>query len=200
MTDDGHSDEPHNLEQLLDRIEEAAEEEDPVTLGEILDFVGRRSFGPLLLVTGIATLAPVIGDIPGVPVILGLIVILVAVQMLFRRDHFWMPNWLLKQSVAREKLCKAIGWFRRPARFVDRFLRQRLTFFTKGAMVYVIAILCIAIAAAMPVMEFVPFSVNLAGLALTAFGLSIIAHDGFLALFGMTVTVGTAVVVALNLP
>lgn len=200
MSKEGNDEELNNLEELLDRIEEAAQEEDPVTIGEILDFVGRRSFGPLLLVTGIGTLAPVIGDIPGVPVIFGLIVVLVAVQLLFGRDHFWMPEWVLKRSVAREKLCKALGWFRRPARFVDRFLRERLTAVTEGAMVYVIAILSMAIAAAMPVMEFVPFSVNLAGLALTAFGLAVIAHDGLLALFGIAVTVGTAIVVALNLP
>jgi hypothetical protein len=44
------------------------------------------------------------------------------------------------------------------------------------------------VAALMPVMEVIPFSVNLAGAALTAFGLSLIAHDGLLALcaFGIT--------------
>ena len=201
MSEDGKDDEEINsLEQLLDRIEEAANEEDPVTVGEILEFVGRRSFGPLLLVTGIATLAPVIGDIPGVPTVLGVVVLIIAVQLLFRRDHFWMPELILKRSIDREKLCKVIGWFRKPARFVDRILRRRLSVFTKGPMVYVIAVLCIAIAAAMPVMEFVPFSANLAGLALTAFGLSLIAHDGLLAFLALCITAGTAVAVALNLP
>lgn len=51
-----------NVEQLLDRIREAAQDENRVSWGAILEVVGRRSFGPLLLVTGLFTLAPIIGD------------------------------------------------------------------------------------------------------------------------------------------
>jgi hypothetical protein len=42
-------------------------------------------------------------------------------------------------------------------------------------------------------MEVVPFSANLAGIILIAFGLALIAGDGLLALIGMVVTVGTLV-------
>jgi hypothetical protein len=34
----------------------------------------------------------------------------------------------------------------------------------------------------MPLMDFVPFTANIAGAALTAFGLSIIARDGLMAI------------------
>lgn len=91
----------------------------------------------------------------------------------------------------RNKLCKALDWLRAPARFVGRFLRRRLTIFTQSAGIYVIAIVCIVIAAAMPVMELVPFSANGAGAALTAFGLSLIAHDGLLSLLALVFTVAT---------
>ncbi|HEX3034414.1 MAG TPA: exopolysaccharide biosynthesis protein [Thermodesulfobacteriota bacterium] len=77
---------------------------------------------------------------------------------------------------------------RSPARFVDRLLRPRLTIFTHQTAAYVIAIVCVVIAAAMPVMELVPFSANVAGAALTAFGLSLIAHDGLLALLAFVFT------------
>ncbi len=60
------------------------------------------------------------------------------------------------------------------------------------------AVSCILIAAAMPAMEFIPFSANLAGAALTAFGLSLIAHDGVLALFAFGFTALTFGVVAYN--
>ncbi|NKE71660.1 exopolysaccharide biosynthesis protein [Candidatus Manganitrophus noduliformans] len=179
-----------NLEQLLDRIEKAADD-DRVSLDAILDVVGRSSFGPLLLVAGLVTLAPIIGDIPGVPTIVAVFVLLTAGQLLFRREHIWLPRWLLKRSVARNKLCKALGWLRRPARFVDRLLRPRLTIFTQGAGIYAVAIGCIVIAAAMPVMELVPFSANGAGAALTAFGLSLIARDGLLALLAFLFTAAT---------
>lgn len=74
------------------------------------------------------------------------------------------------------------------ARFVDRLLRPRLTILTQGAGTYAIAALCLGIAATMPVMEMVPFSANAAGLALTVFGLSLVARDGLLALFAFVLT------------
>jgi hypothetical protein len=111
----------------------------------------------------------------------------------------WLPRWLLKRSVAQDKLDKALGWMHPPARFVDRLLRQRLTMFTEGAGVYVIAIVCIVIAAATPVMEAVPFSANGAGTALTAFALSLIAHDGLLALLAFLFTAGTLGVIIYHL-
>ena len=174
--------EPSNLEELLERIGEAPDDEGQVSLDSILDVVGRRSFGPVLLVAGLITLAPIIGDIPGVPGIMGVLVALVSVQVLFRHEHFWLPGWMLRRSVSREKLGKALGWLERPARFIDRLLRPRLTALTRPFGAYVIAFICLQIALIMPFMEVVPFSANAAGLVLTAFGLALIACDGVLAL------------------
>jgi hypothetical protein len=191
--------EPTNLEQLLDRIGEATREGDRVSLGAMSEVVGRRSYGPLLLIAGLATLAPIIGDIPGVPTIIGVVVFLAAVQLLFGRERFWLPHWLLERSVARDNLRKALKWLRPPARFFDRLLRPRLTIFTQGAAIYVMAIVCIIIAAAMPAMELVPFSANAAGAALAMFGLSLIARDGLLALLAFVFTAITVGLVAYNL-
>lgn len=165
---------------------------DRPSLGAILEAVGNRSFGPLLLLAGLITFAPLIGDIPGVPTIMGLFVLLIGVQMLFRRKHFWLPHWLLSRSVAQDKLCKAVQWLRPAARFLDRLLRPRLTIFTSGVAVYLIAIVCILLALAMPVMELVPFSANGAGAALTAYGLALTMRDGLLALFAFGFTTATA--------
>lgn len=188
-----------NLEQLLDRIGVAARESERVSLGALLAVVGRRSFGPLLLVAGLVTIAPIIGDIPGVPTLIGMFVFLIAVQLLFGREHLWLPRWLLVRSVARDRLCKALAWLRPPARFVDRLLRPRLRIFAHGPVIYVVAIVCIVIAAAMPVMELVPFSANAAGVALAAFGLSLIARDGLLALLAFVFTAATVALAAYNL-
>lgn len=187
---------PSDLEQLLDRIGEAPDDEGQVSLDAILDVVGRRSFGPLLLIAGLITLAPIIGDIPGVPTIMGVLVLLVAGQVLFRHEHFWLPGWVLRRSVSREKLSKALGWLRRPARFVDRLLRPRLTVLTRPMGAYVIAFICLQLAVIMPFMEIVPFSANAAGVVLTAFGLALIADDGVFALIAyaaLSLSLGLAV-------
>lgn len=181
-------DHPQNLQQLFDCIDQAAEENGRVSWSAIMDEVGRRSFGPLLLLAGLTVLAPIIGDLPGVPTLIGMVVLLIAVQLLLGRHNFWLPGFMLNRSVPKDKLHKALTWLKKPARFIDKLLSPRLAVLTRGPMVRVIAVVCLGIALAMPVMEVVPFSANLAGIALTAFGLALIARDGLLALIALVFT------------
>lgn len=172
---------PEDLQELLDRISEPAENSSRISLGAVLDSVGRRSFGPILLLAGLVVAIPIVGDIPGVPTLMGLLVVITGLQLLFNRHHIWLPHWLLKRSVKQETLCKSVGMSRPVSRFMDRWTRPRLTRLTGRTGAYGIAVACITIAAATPAMELVPFSANGAGLALMAFGLALISRDGLLA-------------------
>ncbi|WP_026840799.1 exopolysaccharide biosynthesis protein [Citrifermentans bremense] len=176
----------NTLEEMLNRIGESSDDEGRVTLGSIVESVGGRSFGPLLLLIGVIMTSPLSG-MPGIPTTMGILVVLIAGQLLFGKDHFWLPRWVLKRSLEQQKICKAIDWLRPPARFVDRWLRPRLPAFVKGWRIHLISFLCVAIGAVMPIMEVVPFSAHAAGLALTAFGLALIARDGLLALISFLV-------------
>ena len=98
-----------------------------------------------------------------------------------------------------ERFRQALGWLQKPARFADRLVRPRLSSLTTDAAVKMIAVGCIVVALAMPVMEVVPFSANLAGIALTAFGLAVIAHDGLLALVAFAATAAGVAVIASQL-
>jgi len=186
-----------NIEDLLDRIRAAAKDKKQVTVNAVYKEVGDRSFGPLILLAGIVTVAPFLGDMPGVPTTVGLVVILVTSQMVIGRSHFWLPKFLLNRSVPSAKLRKALSWLQGPARFVDRLIRPRLVALTGGAANRVIACLCLLVGAAMPLMDFVPFTANIAGAALTAFGLSIIARDGLLVI-GASVFTALAVWLVLS--
>ena len=199
MMTDEQDEEISDLTQLLDRVSAVASENEQLSLGSIVDRLGQRSFGPLLLLSGVITLAPLVGDIPGVPTVLALLVLLVAAQLLIGRDRLWLPNWLLARSVASDKVERGLGWLRRPARAIDRLLRPRLTVLTGWVGGRAIALGCIVIALAMPPMELVPFSANGAGLALTAFGLGLIARDGLLALLAFIITLGTLAAVTYGL-
>lgn len=180
------------LAHLLERIGQAPRRDDErVQLGDMLTAVGQGSFGSLLLVPGVITLLPLVGDIPGVPTLMALLVLLVAGQLLLGRRTFWLPQWLLKRSVSRAKLDKAVAWMRKPARAIDRLLKPRLTWLTQRAGTYLVALFCFLIALAMPLMEVVPFSANGAGLALMMFGLSLMANDGLWALLALILTGGT---------
>lgn len=184
--------EPENLEQMLSRISQAEDNNsEHISLEDIVSEVGHRSFGPLLLIAGIITLLPIVGDIPGVPTLMAAFILLVAGQLLFGRRYFWLPKWLLKRDVSQHKMDKAMKWMRSPARFIDRLLKPRLTFLLEGGGVYAIAGACVLIALAMPAMEVVPFTANGAGLAITLFALALMARDGLLALLAFMATVGT---------
>ncbi len=191
---------PNSLQELLDRLRDGTNGQRRVSVGDILAVVGERSFGPLALVAGLVTLAPLIGDIPGVPTLLALMVLLTVGQLLFQRETIWIPARLANRSMEQEKLDRGLDWLEKPARFLDRWTRPRLVFLVRGPGQYVMAVLCLLVAAAMPLMEIIPFSANGGGLALMAFGLAIIARDGLLALFAALTTGGTAWFVLTNLP
>lgn len=182
--------EVHSVGELLDRIEQAADKQDKTSIGDVLETVGDRSFGPLLLLAGIVMVAPVIGDIPGVPVLMGLLVILTAAQFLFRRKHLWLPQFLLRRAAQPDKIRKGVSWMRPVGRVLDRWSKRRMTALTHGAGFFVIVVACMVIAAATPLMEVVPMSANVAGLAITAFGLALIAGDGLFAVFAIASSVG----------
>lgn len=185
------------LQQLLDRLDQAATGE-RVDVDCMMNAVGRSSFGALLLLGGLVTLSP-LDIVPGIPTLIALAVFTVCVQLLANRHHFWLPGWVLRRSISCQRFRRALTWLKKPARFGDRLVRPRLTFLATGAAAKVIAVGCIVVAVAMPIMEVVPFSANLAGLALTAFGLAVIAHDGLLALVAFGATVAGVVVIASQL-
>ena len=59
------ADSPQKLEALFNEL--AAEADgSSITLGEILDALEKRSFGPLLLLPTLVSIMPVIGMLPGV--------------------------------------------------------------------------------------------------------------------------------------
>ena len=63
-------DDPASLTELLERLRANTEGQVQVSVGDVLAAVGERSFGPMVLIAGVITLAPLIGDIPGVPTLL----------------------------------------------------------------------------------------------------------------------------------
>lgn len=173
-----------DLETLLERMALRARGQQHVSVGMMLEAAGRRSFGALLLVLGIIPASPLSG-VPGLPSVIAVLVSLVAVQLLVGRDSFWLPGWLLDRHVSCSKFERALGFLQPIARTIDRFIQPRLTMFTHNAAMYLIAALSVAVAVTMPLLEIVPFANTTNGIALSAFGLALIAHDGVLALVAL---------------
>ncbi|MCO8121916.1 exopolysaccharide biosynthesis protein [Stieleria sp. TO1_6] len=187
------------MESMLERVDSLSQDQSRVSFGEALDAAGQRSFAPVLLLIGLIMLAPGPADIPGVPVVLGVLVIIVAVQILFKREHVWVPDWIEKREIKSERLHRMIRWLQTPAEWFDRITRRRFPWLVEHAGVSIIAIACIIIAAATPILEFVPFSANVAGAAIAAFGLALIAKDGLLAGVALAFSLATIGLVVWNL-
>lgn len=189
-----------SLEDLLDWLNAAGSEPSArVSVGDILDAIGYRSFGPLLLVIGLLTLSP-LGDIPGTPTVMAVLLILITGQLLMKRKSIWLPRWLLKRSVSQKKFQTSLGWMRRPAQFADHWLRPRLTILTAGAARYAIASVCLVIALAMPPMELMPFTATTAGIALSCFGLALTLDDGLMVVVAFAfIAITAAIAIYLSL-
>lgn len=98
------ADRPNDLGDVLEQVDECARQSTEVSIGDLVASAGQSTFAPLILVPGLIMLAPGIGDIPGVPVLMGLLVILVVVQMLMKRRHLWLPDWLQRRSVRASRV------------------------------------------------------------------------------------------------
>lgn len=186
-----------NLEALLDCMDEAGEGEEHVSLGMLMDTVGRRSFGPVLLLVGVILVSPLSG-IPGLPSTMGVVVLLLSIQMLVRKKRIWLPGWILRRKIKQKKLAKATQWLRRPASFIDRKVKNRLRLLVDGPGSWPIGLVCLVLAVTLPLLEPLPFAASSAGVALTFFGLSMIAHDGLLVMLAYSFTLGVSGLVVYN--
>lgn len=180
-----------SLEALLDQLRELAADRDRVDVGAVHEAVGRRSFGPMLLIPGLLALSPLSG-MPGVPTTVGVMVLLITGQLLLGRASFWLPAFVRRRSIARDRLEKVIRMLRPVARLIDRLMRPRLKWVTNGLGVYIIAATCLVLSLIAPFLEIVPFAITGVGGAITAFGLSLIADDGALAGVAFLLCVGVA--------
>jgi hypothetical protein len=187
----------HDLEDVIDHIIECCDESGPphhddgrVSVADLLDAIGQRSFGPLLLVPSLIAVSPV-GAIPGLPAITSVIIVLVAAQILLHHDHVWIPHWLANRSIDAGKMERGLQKFRPVARFIDHLLLPRLPWLTRGPFFYAIALLCLLIGLVTPILELVPLAGIPPNAAVVAFSLAIIAHDGVWALLAFAFTIAT---------
>src|SRR5690606_11249411 len=192
------ADDPKSVGDILDRLEEIARDQGDVSVGAIVEAMGRRSHGPLLLLPSLIDIAP-IGGIPGLPTALGLIILLVAAQLLLGRNHLWLPSFLRRRSLSREKACEASKRLRPVANFMDRWFHGRLAVLAHGPFTRIAAAICILLALTVPPLELVPFATTAPMGAIAAFGLALFVRDGLLmiiaaALSGGAIAVGVAVI------
>ncbi|MBV7265926.1 exopolysaccharide biosynthesis protein [Erythrobacter ani] len=155
MTD--NTKDPQSITDVVEGLSELAETENEVSLGDVLDKFGDRSFAPVMMILALLELTPV-GVIPGVPSILALCIILIAVQLLIGREHIWVPDWIESRSVTSRKLEKSTDKLGGPAETLDNLAKGRLQFLAEGPALQVAAAIIILLALAVPPLELLPWA------------------------------------------
>lgn len=182
---------------LLERIRRIDPGHEQVSLAHVLEAAGRNSFGALILLAGLVTVAPLVGDIPGVPTLMALLVVISVAQLFAGRSTFWLPGFLTERSISRRNLDRALRGCAPVARFFDRLCRRRLIWAVRGPGRYLAALIGLAIALLMPAMEFIPFSATGAGMALSMLGLAILEDDGLFVLLALLFIATTLTLIGL---
>lgn len=192
-------DRAHPLEDVLKTAAENADG-DKVRIGELLNYYGDRSFGPILTLLGLIAVVPPLGAIPGLPAVVGVIVLLFSLQMLFGRRHIWAPDLVRKRSISKDALQTAYEKSKGVLSRIDRLITERLTWATSGPATIVVAALVSLMALIMIPLELVPFAVALPGLAITVFGVALIARDGALMLTAFALSAAALTVLVMFSP
>ena len=189
---------PTSLYDLLSVLDpDVHDASDGMTIQDMLNHVGPRSFGAILLVPALILVSP-LSIIPLMPTLGGLVIITIAVQSFLGRRHIWLPKFLASRGFSAAQLSRAVSALRRPAQWLDKHSRDRLRFLTTAPLNRLALLAVMTVAATWPFLEIVPMftSISAGGVALVAFALMV--KDGLILIGGYSVLAGTlAFVVAL---
>lgn len=187
------ADETKGVEQALDRLHQTGEDRDKVSVGDVVEALGDRGYGPLLFVPALIEISP-IGGIPAVPSILALIIALFAVQIAWGREHMWLPGFLRNLSVSGDRMRRATDKLQPVARWLDRWFHGRLEWLASDKVLRVAAVLIVVLCLSVPPLELLPFASTAPMAAIASFGLAMTLRDGLLMALGFALAVATVAV------
>ncbi|WP_262270603.1 MULTISPECIES: exopolysaccharide biosynthesis protein [Microvirga] len=154
-----------------------------LTVREIMAVLQDRAFALLIVLLGLPNCLPMP---PPIPLVCGLLLTLVAIQIVFGRDAPWLPRQLMNRSVARTDVERAVGRAIPVFRRLERISRPRMTFldtpFTMRLMGAVILVLALGLLFAPPFVGQIPL-----GLAVCLVGLGLVERDGLVILGGLVI-------------
>lgn len=178
------------LQSVLDHIEKAMDGSDSTDLKTVVESFGNRAFGPIMVLCGLCMMTP-LGAIPGIPPAFGIIVIVFAVQLLFRRDTPWMPKVLARVKIPATKLRKVQLKLRPVLAKIDGIISPRLSWASTGPAQVIVSLIAITLALTFFPLGMVPFGVVAPAFIILLLGLGITARDGVIVLiaFGLSAAV-----------
>ncbi|GJD80629.1 MULTISPECIES: exopolysaccharide biosynthesis protein [Methylobacterium] len=169
----------------------ASQDGDRLTVGDIVAVLRDRAFALLVVLLGLPNCLPMP---PPIPLVCGLLLLLVAVQIAAGMSAPWLPRRLLGRSIARQDVERAVRRAVPILQRLERWSRPRMSVFESAlgmrGMGLALLTLAMALIVAAPIIGQIPL-----GLAVCLVGLGLVERDGVVVIAGLVV--GTAGV-ALN--
>jgi hypothetical protein len=153
---------------------------DRITIQNLVDGLGQRSFGLVLLLFGLISAVAIV---PGLATITAVPLLFFGLQMLAGYRTPWLPAFIAKRSFAKRDLVATIEGGVKSLRWIESIARPRLLFMTYGfgerLLGLLVFILALVIALPGPGTNFLP------GLAIAFMAIASIERDGLLVTLGL---------------
>jgi hypothetical protein len=155
-----------------------------LTVGDILAVLRDRAFALLVVLLGLPNCLPMP---PPIPLVCGLLLALVAVQIIAGRPAPWLPKALLHRSIARADLERAVLRAAPVFRRLERLSRPRMTLLESAVAMRLIGCMLLVLSlgiifALPPIVGQIPL-----GIAVCLLGLGLVERDGVVVIGGLII-------------
>lgn len=163
----------------------AVEPSDRITVSRVVAALGDRAFALLIVVLGLPNCLPMP---PPIPLICGLLLGFVAIQLAIGRKSPWFPRALLGRSVKRSDVARmalrAVPLFKR----LEKYSRPRISLFIEPIAVRAVGVLVLLLALALVCAPLIIGQIPL-GFAVCLVGLGLVERDGLVVAAGLVLGV-----------
>ncbi len=163
-----------------------------ISIGALIDGLGERAFGVILLLLTAPVAVP---GPPGLPTAFSIPILVVAAQLCLGRRRPWFPDFIRRRRVSRRALLMVVTRMRPALRRLEAICRPRLPALTGprgerwlGAFIFLCALVLVN-----PIP--IPFSHLPLAVALVVLSLGYVERDGWVVIAG---TVGALIGIAIN--
>ena len=183
MSIDPQDGKPRRTSVVIEEIVEDCVEDGVVTVHEFLKQMGHKALALAILVFSIS--AVIAGIIPGFSTLVAIPIIFIALQIALGRTTVYLPRSIRQKEISPKVINDALTQSLPTLRWIERFMRPRLTLLTTGIFARSIAILIMILAGilALPI----PGGNFLPSFTITLLAIAILERDGVFLLL----TIGT---------
>lgn len=170
----------------------AAEGEEQISIGEIVDGLRDRAYGLLLILLAVGSILP---GPPGMASAFGIVMTIFAAQLVFGAVEPRLPGVIRRRSFSRAQFFRLLQRAHPHLAWIERYCRPRWPHLASPGVERLagILLLVLAVAIALPV----PFSGGPLALAVVVLALGILERDGAVVLLGVATSAAALAVLVL---